>query len=453
MRNFIQWTILVGLCGSSALAADLDARDAYRARVRNWVMSNAVSLPTLAPRENDLAADLVDRLSVSNLAEMEKQGLLKARLPESPWTDSYWPIYAGQIAWRYNDPEYRAALNWRENYNYLLGNLGRGDTSHLSPAEKYDLLIGDLNFTLTKKMISAGAPYADAEGKVETWFGLCHGWAPASFMMDRPRRSVSVRAADGRELTFTPSDLKALATLLWANGSMQTKFIGGRCNDKRPARDREMREKEPDCQDTNPATWHQAIVNQIGVSQRSFVMDASAGYEVWNHPVIGYEYSYIHPITKNSVSKLSEGKVRVADYAGDRYREFRAPGTASVVNVMMAVRYSTETQPTAEPTDSPENDAHQVVIYSYDLELDDKDEIIGGEWHGSLHPDFLWVPVAGTRAGSRGDAWLESVGDAGNWNGRSALPENWKKAARMSAERSQPLARLVEDLLARAQGE
>ncbi|MGZ3710736.1 MAG: hypothetical protein ACXVBE_03230, partial [Bdellovibrionota bacterium] len=415
MRSFFQFLLVMSLCVPSALGADA-ARDIYRAQTRDWVISHSRHrLPVIAPEANDQAANLVDKLSVRNLAEMEKAGLLKAELQESPWSDYYWATYAGQIANRYNDSNYNAAMVWKDNFDYLTGHIGSGDTEEFSPAEKYDLLMGDGNFTLTKKMIATGVSVANADGVVPTWYGLCHGWAPAAFMMPRPRHSVKVKAANGSDVTFLPSDLKALATLLWANGAGETRFIGGRCNEKKPGRDGDNRETNPDCFDTNPATWHLSVVNQIALNKRSFVMDASPGYEVWNQPVNKYFYGYVNPRTNESFPTLAKAKVRLRDLRNDRYAAHRDPNTEFVVNIVMSVTYVSEVMPSKLDVDSPEMDSNSVATYSYDLELDKNDNIIGGEWHSALHPDFLWVPVQGSSASSYGDAWLDGNRDRTQW--------------------------------------
>ncbi len=423
-----------------------------RKEIREWVISHSeFAVPSIAPAGNDRAASLVDRLEFENLAKMEEAGLLKAELAISPWSDFYWPTYAGQLANRYADPDYNSALNWKSNAEYLTKMLGRGSQEHFSPAEKYDLLLGDTKFTLSKKMINAGAPYANEAGEVEAWFGLCHGWAPASFMLSRPVKAVTVKSLDGRKIEFTPSDIKALATLLWAGGASRTRFIGGRCNDKEPGRDDSERETNPDCFDTNPATWHIAAVNQIAVSKRSFVMDASAGYEVWNQPIYGYEYAYMHPVTRKTSRSLADAKIRLADYPNDPFRGKRSPEAESVVKIIMTLDYIAENMPSPETKDGPDRDNHTVVNYSYDLELDKDNNIVGGEWHSSIHPDFLWVPVPGGKARSDGDYWLDQQGNKDEWKKGEAVPASWKNAARLSAVREQPLARVVERLIELAQ--
>src|SRR5688572_29322977 len=122
--------------------------------------------------------------------------------------------------------------------------------------------------------------------------GYCHGWSPASFMMERPKHVIKVTAADGRtQIPFYPSDIKALATALWANANPPIRFISGRCESKKPKEDRNGRVTDPDCFDTNPGAWHLAVVNQVGVSKRSFVFDSSYDYEVWTQPAYSYEYT------------------------------------------------------------------------------------------------------------------------------------------------------------------
>lgn len=422
-------------------------KEAFRTAVRDWVISHASLLKiTAAPEGNDLASELVDHLAHTNLAQMEVAGLLQAELENSPWSDSYWPTYAGQIANRYADPNFSMELLWKDNSAYLRKHVGKGDSKIFSPAEKYDLLVGDSAFTLSHKMIEAGAPFADERGKVETWFGLCHGWAPASFMLPRPAHSVKVKSARGQDIVFTPSDIKALGTLLWASGAGQTKFVGGRCNKKDPDRDSSSREMDPECFDTNPATWHLVVVNQIGVEKKSFIMDASAGYEVWNQPIEGYYYAYTNPLTGMQTKKLSEAKVLRKDLVNDPYASHRNPATEAVVGISMSVSYISENSPSPDLVDSAEMDSRSVVVYQYDLELDRDDNIIGGEWHSGTHPDFLWAPFTGSEASSAGDEWLNSRNDTSVWSGNAPLPALWQKAAKGSSAQEQPLARVVKTL-------
>src|SRR5262249_19903522 len=134
-------------------------------------------------------------------------------------------------------------------------------------------------------------------GKVEEWMGICDGWAAASYMLDRPTNAVKTVAVDGTSLTFYPSDIKALASQLWAHPAPSRGYrsAGGRCYKKNPATDEYGRIVDQDCFDTNPGTLHLAVVNQIGVKERSFVFDATYDYEVWNQPMYAYFARYFNP--------------------------------------------------------------------------------------------------------------------------------------------------------------
>ncbi|MGZ3651300.1 MAG: hypothetical protein ACXWSC_08990, partial [Bdellovibrionota bacterium] len=152
MRNLIRAVLILSLSVPNAFASEQG--DAYRAKIRAWVMSHAKQrLVTIEPMDNDLASDFADELKFTNLGQMESANLLAARLENGPWSGSYWPVYAGEIANRYGDSNYDASMNWKDNARYLESALGKGTNRELSPAEKYDLLIGDTGFTLTKKMI------------------------------------------------------------------------------------------------------------------------------------------------------------------------------------------------------------------------------------------------------------------------------------------------------------
>lgn len=282
--------------------------------------------------------------------------------------------------------------------------------------------------------------------------GICHGWAPASYNLDRPINKVTVMAADGKTpITFYPADIKALASLLWAKAMPQVKFIGGRCSDKNPETDENGRIQSPDCFDINPMTWHLSVVNQIGVAKRSFVLDATYDYEVWNQPALGYRYTYFNPQTGEYYESLQEALIEFKDYTGDRFQKYRDSSKIKyVVGVEMDVTYMVENVPQQFPADAPKYDYKDTVTYRYDLELDKNYQTIGGEWHDSLHPDFLWTPAPKARALSAGDYYIL---DTPQWNGQNSVSAEWKKAAQISSLRGLPLARIVESLIELSQSQ
>ncbi len=416
-----------------------------------WI--NSLVRGKSAPRRNDLVDNLLPGFRlVKNLKEMEDQDLFKASLEQIPWSDDYWPIYKGVIAARYADNEFYYLEGWKGARSYVLENpamgiVASGDAEKialLSPAEKFDLLIGDSNFSLTKSMWKQGEYYYNnsEDGSIETWMGICHGWAPASYMVPRPRQAIEVMAADNRtKVKFFPSDLKALASLLWSSAKFNTHFIGGRCNQAGPSMDdRHL----SDCLDNNAASFHLSLINAIGVIKKSFVMDVTYDYEVWNQPVISYEYKYFNPLTQERTYKLDKAKVRLAEYQEDRFKKYRASNTSYIVGIALEVSYGVETSPTHNEYDSEDMDEYNTAYYIYDLELDKNGKIVGGEWHNTYHPDFLWTPDYSTKALASEDYYLMSKPA---WNGTKALPSNIKRLGNRAAQRGIPLAYIVNSLI------
>lgn len=402
---------------------------------------------------HDNAADLVDDFIYNNLQSMADDHLTMAKIAENPWSDDYWAVYQGILGNRYNDPNNPASLHWHENKAYIDSNpainiLQSGDTARinaLSPSEKYDAIIGDNAGTLTQAMWAEGLSYYDSFDKVETWRGICHGWAPAAYMLSRPTRAITVTTPDNIPIIFYPSDIKSLATLLWANSHPPAHFIGGRCHDKNPATDPENgRHLSATCAHTSPATWHMAIVNQIGISGRSLIIDATYDHELWNQPVLAYEYTYVNLNTDQASNNLADAALQISDYHNDCFSKYRNNRTAFIVGIAMSVDYMVATSPTSETNDTPGNDAIFNVRYLYDLELDVSRRIIGGEWRTNKHPDFIWTPAANTKAVTSfeeqaTDLWAQAD---------MPLPSSWQAAAQQAAaQQAAPLAKIVDQLL------
>jgi hypothetical protein len=334
------------------------------------------------------------------------------------------------------------------NHAYIMMTGPSVPVNQLSPAEKYDLLVGDMSFGLTQAMWSEGDKARDMmTGQVEPWMGICHGWAAAAYMFPRPRHAVDVVAADGQTIRFYPDDIKALASLLWANAPPSLRFVGTRCDVRDPQRDANGRILPESCFDTNPGTFHLAIVNQIGVDRRAFIMDATYDYEVWNQPVYGYEYRYFNPATRRAADSLSEATVQRSSMANDIFAPYRSPDCVYLVGIAMRTSYMMETYPDQSTSDGPNNDVRHTVDYHYDLELDGSGRIIGGEWYQTAHPDFLWTAAPGARAATAADARLREI-----WRAGLPVPASYSAAAMRASPSGLPLARVVEHLVELANG-
>lgn len=405
-----------------------------------------------APRSNDRVRKLFPYSQIeSNIEELERKNLTQAQLSFSPWSDDYWPIYKGVLGARYATEDFDLVFSWDEASEYVEkhpwdDSWTREQMNTLSPAEKYDLLIGNQAYgALTKSMWAQGRTYFDRNGSVENWMGICHGWAVASFMMDRPSNAITVKSFDGKfDITFYPSDIKALASLLWAEVRFQSHFIGGRCSSKMPRLDDNGRPIAKDCLDNNPATFHQSLITGIGQNNQSFVMDATYDYEVWNQPIVSYQYKYFNLIEKEEALSLADALIAKKDYKDDQFAKHRHAKTKYLVGIAMEVKYLVETPPNHRLQDSAEFDAFNTAYYYYDLELDAQKNIIGGEWQHNLHPDFLWRPIDDAQALTSNDYFLLS---RPLWNGDNSLPYDIAEMARGPARSREPLAYIVKSLI------
>jgi hypothetical protein len=271
---------------------------------------------------------------------MDQSGLTSQKISNAPWSGYSWPIYRGAMAQRYADKTFPKSKEWTENLSFAKSKnaFDEVDTDLLSPAEKFDLWQNDSSMTVTEAMWDEGRKLFDRMGRVETWFGFCHGWSVASLNVPRPARAVEVKSPNGQTIRFYPADIKGLVGFVWGNGNFPIHVLGGRCNIKNPTRDKIGRVIEPLCQDVNPGLWHIVLVNRLK-QQQSFVFDATFDYEVWNQPVVGYEYTYFNPMSGLAVPTLNEATVSLDEYADDKFKKYRTSKASHIVGIGLKLTY------------------------------------------------------------------------------------------------------------------
>ncbi len=344
--------------------------------------------------EDNFQIFLENLISVTNIFQLDSQGLAQGHTSFEPWAGSYWPIHQGLLANRYADRSFPKSKQFSDNYmNYQSQPsewmVASGNLNQLSPAEKYDLLVGDRNWSLTKFMWQKGLTNLQNDGFVPTWTGICHGWSAANSMgLVQPEKSVTVTDVTGNyRITFNPEDIKGLQSFLWANSAPEAIQAGTRCRQDLVLRDPFLRPLDPACLDANPMTWHLAATNRIGIYQNSFIMDSSSGAEVWNYPLMAYDYSYFNPRTFESSHSLKAAIEPIEMLTADKYIASRSPRAKYVVGVAMDVFHPALVLPRLGVSSG---NVIQYNVFIYDLELDENFVIIGGEWYSKDRPDFLW---------------------------------------------------------------
>lgn len=391
---------------------------------------------------NEFKRFILDPEFSVSLADTEAKGLLHSQSPKAPWSDSFWPIMKGITARRWLDPSFPDSKDFMANYNYFLGappmSIG---LNIMSPAEKYDYLVGDGSFRFTNSSWYQGKAMYDRLGSVPTWQGICHGWAPAGIMTPAPKRSVILYNVNGHPVTFYPSDIKALTSAAWAESPPKTYVAGTRCQVSRPKEDPNGRVIDEGCFDVNPATWHVGIVHEMGANKRSFVVETQYDYQIWNYPLYSYSYSYFNPQTLETSSTLGGAVIRTSDFKIDKFKKYRNPSARYIVGIVMEISYSIETAPSTRPYQIPKLETRK---FMYDLEVDGAGRIIGGEWYSNFHPDFIWHFDKDAKPLS--DVELAMPAPP-SWDGVSPFPQELRQSAISASGKLQPLNAVVEALV------
>lgn len=433
--------------------AQIATRSFVKEKNREWRLCHQPKGPSILKTDEteDIGPFMENTVPVVRLEDMERARLREGEVSRRPWSGDYWPVSRGMLGNRFGDQEFLFLPDWLSRSVYIrrhpvadLLRRGPSEMKKLSTSEKYDLLIGDKAGVLTQKMWDEGRNYYEADGQVEEWMGLCHGWAPAAIYEPLPASAVTAESPDQRlRIKFLPSEIKGLLSFSWATNRFDIHFLGSRCDKKDPLRDENGRLLEPECFDINPATWHKLIVNRIGVLRKSFIIDATFDYQVWNQPVFAYSYKYYDPVTSEESDTLASAVRSYEDFRStDRFAKYRSPRTRSIVGISMGVGYIAEMGVNVLEVDNSEGHAIWAG-YRYDLELDENGEVVGGEWENEFHPDFVWAPKTG--------AWPQAPGEYSlaptAWNAQDPLPRRWRETA-IAASRAGRVLELIGHVLA-----
>lgn len=227
----------------------------------------------------------------------------------TPWAGSYWPTYKDSINDRWAGAATQSAA---KKYELAFGKTGVEDA--VSAELGIDSLAGkactsDADCAATQGSVCAKRAGQSAGVCSETWFGICHAWAPAAILEEEPRAAVKYNGVE-----FKVNDLKALISASYTE-ALDVKFLSLRCDTNGATTDNSG---TPECKDTNPGSFHVVAANLLGVQGKAFVEDRTYDYEVWNQPVRGFKVTKNAALTGQQANQLlGAGKVlSTVDKAG-----------------------------------------------------------------------------------------------------------------------------------------
>lgn len=234
------------------------------------------------------------------------------------------------------------STDWPLKYGGTAGNTKRGQKSPLEKLEEVSpLSLGAVSWEL------AHADY----NKYYDWAGHCNGLSVAGILYPEPKRGVVYKG-----VFFTPRDIKAL--LIELHQGPAKNLIGNLCANTFSSipEDYELQQTGK-CTDLNPAIFHLALTNIIGLKRKPFIIDQTLGIPVNNLPVISFR------------SRIKENEIQV----------WLSEETKSQFTVKTNVTFASK----------------KSKIYHYILGLDKEDKIVSGKWIGKSefdHPEFIWLP-------------------------------------------------------------
>ena len=255
-----------------------------------------------------------------------------------------------------------------------------------SPLEKYDAVF---NASSTAKAVDWERKNhtVSADDSSAGWAGHCNGFSAASSRHSEPQKQVTRGST-----VFYPEDIKALLAEIHMGAKYY--FLGGnRCGliesgALTPPQNRQDRTTMGICDDVNPGTFHIAITNWIGIQKMPIIADIHGKEQVWNYPHWKFKIES-RPVDAAEANKIIQGPNSDATYSFN-------PSAKSFRSVSMTLTRS-EAFATEQLTSQIDlAKRYKDAVYYYILELNEADEVIGGEWvAGSQreHPDFLWVAL------------------------------------------------------------
>jgi len=121
---------------------------------------------------------------------------------------------------------------------------------------------------------------------------------------------------------------------------------------------------------------------------------------------------YYNPLTQKT-GNMTDSKLSILQVKENNDKVFinflgrkASPKTKHVIGVVMTVKFVFENPPQKGMQSKEEN--IDTRAYRYILELDEDENIVGGEWTENKHPIFIWQPADDEKPMGYGDDQVES---------------------------------------------
>ena len=368
-----------------------------------------------------------------------------------PWSDNYWESDWGGISLRWKsltddqlDPDQAVPVDKPSLFSYVpptksqVKTMTKDQLAELSPAEKYDILMGRYDYPTVKSERARTGP------EMKEWQGICHGWVPAAINNAEPSPTEAVNA-DGVTVPFGATDLKGLLSYYYgvpayeyARGKRQVVRSGSflqyldqvdsfdpfawvsivgnsdvytngysidlnkmedstKCNDAEYAARYGSRERCIMALEVSADVNSLNLVGQVG--ERASKGMASRGFRDPNpgafHVVMANQLGLMKRAFAGNINKkIRNGEIWNQPIVGyqSRVEDDRHHRSGSGrVHVITTLTYVSEIGQTWEPVVGTPKQRFSEFEFGYTLELDHNGNITGGEWDDKkMHPSFIW---------------------------------------------------------------
>lgn len=284
--------------------------------------------------------------------ELLPQSFELSNLIGSEWI---WPFKEGGILnrWSLKNPK-----SPKEKYSFeffSFENLKNVDLSQLSPPEKFDLFLGNSNWSFSKFIKKSQNNLLESEFKTELAFS-------ETILKFKDPRSLVLEGKTNLNIPFGSSDIGALlfASILFDEKS-NYKIIGSPCKITL------NKENVAQCEGINPGSFHILLSNFIGLQDKGIILDLKRDKKTELRPVVGYVSNF--QAIEGPISKMASKKTK---------RELLVTTFIKFVRPRMP-RWSQDYSSNTRGFES----------YNYTLELDNENNIVGGRWISFNRPDFM----------------------------------------------------------------